>query len=402
MTIVKHSEELINYFLSLNLKLTKPQQHHMLNFLSGLINFEGKKNLSNLNRNLLNTTNRSNFNRFLTLSPWDEEDLNQKRLKNSYSKLLENSTEDNSPLFLSIDDTLISKSKNCKHIEGISKLHSHVTGKYEMAHCQVSLQGKSMDLSIPLDFKIYQTIEYCEEHEIQFKSKNELAFDLIKDLKLPETNRTYLLMDSWYSSSELIMNALGKGIHSIVPLKKNRNIYPEGIGIQLEKYENLIDESCLNLVTVKGKDYYIYRYEGNLKGIENAVVLFSYQVEGDTLSKPMYILSTDISLSNGEIIRYYLNRWDIEVSFRYQKNSLGLTEYQMRSLKGIKRLWYIIYLAHNYLVLMKEKDKEKNIGKVIEEERITNKKHTILKILDLKESGMCKEEILDIFIKKVA
>ncbi len=102
---------------------------------------------------------------------------------------------------------MISKSKNTKHIQGLTKLHSHVTGKYEMAHCQVLLQGKSNDLSIPLDFKIYLSTEYCEKERIQFKSKNELVFDLIKDLKLSETNSTYLLMDSWYSSSKLIMNA---------------------------------------------------------------------------------------------------------------------------------------------------------------------------------------------------
>ena len=84
---------------------------------------------------------------------------------------------------------------------------------------------------------------------------------------------------------------------------------------------------------MKGKDYYTYRYEGNLKGIENAVVVFSYELNGNELKNPMYILSTDICLSNREIISYYLNRWDIEVSFRYQKDSLGLCHYEMRSLK---------------------------------------------------------------------
>ncbi len=63
------------------MNLTKPQTKHLLNLISALINFEGKKNLSNLNRNLLNTTNPSNLNRFLTLSPWDEEKLNKRRLK---------------------------------------------------------------------------------------------------------------------------------------------------------------------------------------------------------------------------------------------------------------------------------------------------------------------------------
>ncbi len=51
----------------------------------------------------------------------------------------------------------------------------------------------------------------------------------------------------------------------------------------MERYKKLIDKSSFNLVTVNGKDYYVYRYEGNLNGIENAVVLFSYQIKGDTL-----------------------------------------------------------------------------------------------------------------------
>ncbi len=70
MTIVNYSKELINYILKLNLNLTKPQTKYLLNLISAPIYFEGKKNLSNLNRNLLNTTNRSNLNGLLTLSPW--------------------------------------------------------------------------------------------------------------------------------------------------------------------------------------------------------------------------------------------------------------------------------------------------------------------------------------------
>ncbi len=38
----------------------------------------------------------------------------------------------------------------------------------------------------------------------------------------------------------------------------------------------------------------------------------------------------------------------------------------------------------------------------MEEERLKNKKHVILKILDLRERGMKREEILDIFIKKTS
>ena len=37
-----------------------------------------------------------------------------------------------------------------------------------------------------------------------------------------------------------------------------------------------VTEKGFDLVTVKNRKYYVYRYEGNLNGIENAVVLLSY------------------------------------------------------------------------------------------------------------------------------
>jgi hypothetical protein len=86
---------------------------------------------------------------------------------------------------------------------------------------------------------------------------------------------------------------------------------------------------------------------------------------------------------------------------RYQKDSLGLDHYEMRSLKGICRYWQIIYLAQNYLILKKKKAEE-NLGKTILRERQESKKSMILKILSMKTEGLCNEEIVKNFIKKVA
>ena len=88
MTIVNHSDDLIKYISKLNLEFSTSQTNDLLNLITGLINLEGKKNLSNLNRNFLNTTNRSNLSRFLTISPWDEEIVNSKRLQFSIEYFL--------------------------------------------------------------------------------------------------------------------------------------------------------------------------------------------------------------------------------------------------------------------------------------------------------------------------
>lgn len=401
MNIIKHSEELIKYNLDLNINLSNPQTRHLLNLVTGVINIDGSKNISNLNRSFFYSTNRSNLSRFLTHSPWDEEEVNSKRLEYSYNKVLKEAEKSNEPIFFSIDDTLITKKRNSKKIEGMTSLFSHVTGKSEWSHCQVALQAKSGNFSIPLNFKIYFSKDYCEKDKIDFKSKNDLAVDLIDDLKLPLSIQCYLLVDKWYASYKLIMDMLSRGIHTIVPLKSNRKFFPKGIEASLKEYEKIIDKTKLRPLNINGEEYFVYRYEGNLKDIENAVILFSYKVENGELKPPVYLLSTDISLSNRQIISYYKNRWDLEVSFRYQKDSLGLKDYQMRSIKGIKRYWYIIYLAYNFLSL-KQLDNNDNLGNLILKEKQEHKKYEILKIIELKEEGKKTCEILDLFIKKVA
>lgn len=107
-----------------------------------------------------------------------------------------------------------------------------------------------------------------------------------------------------------------------------------------------------DLVTVKGRNYYVYRYEGNLNGIENAIVLFSYPEKA--FGKPKALrafLCMDVSLSTNEILDNYVCRWPIEVFFRQCKDKLALDSYQIRSAQGIRRYWLIMSFAHYMCVV---------------------------------------------------
>lgn len=102
-----------------------------------------------------------------------------------------------------------------------------------------------------------------------------------------------------------------------------------------------------NLVTVKKRNDYVYRYEGNLNGIENAVVLLSYPEKAFGNPKALRaFISTNAALSTQEILSWYACRWPIEVFFRQCKEKLALDGYQIRSAQGIKRYWLLMSLAH--------------------------------------------------------
>ena len=100
-------------------------------------------------------------------------------------------------------------------------------------------------------------------------------------------------------------------------------------------------------MTVKGRKYYVYRYEGNLNGIPNAVVLLTFPegklFQADALRA---FLCTDASLSDAQILSLYVQRWAIEVFFREAKRRLAFDKYQIRSSKGIQRFWLIASLAY--------------------------------------------------------
>ncbi|MGL5050799.1 MAG: transposase [Cetobacterium sp.] len=221
--IVNHSNEIINYFSKLNLNFSKPQSAHLLNFTSAVISLDSKKTVAGISRSISRDVHRCNRTRFLNNSPLDDNQLKSARLKNSMENLVYESraSEKSKPIFVSIDDTLIVKSKDRKHIEGLSFQFSHVTGKSEFSHCQVAMSANTGTLSLPLDFKMYLSKDYCQKNNLEFKSKPDLALELIKSLNFVKDNQTYLLMDRWYGSQNLIMEALKLGVHTIVPLKSS-------------------------------------------------------------------------------------------------------------------------------------------------------------------------------------
>ena len=144
------------------------------------------------------------------------------------------------------------------------------------------------------------------------------------------------------------------GFHTIGALKTNRLLYPLGMKKKFSELaaELSVTHKNFDLVTVKGRNYYVYRYEGNLNGIENALVLLSYPEKA--FGKPKALrafLCMDVSLSTNEILDNYVCRWPIEVFFRQCKDKLALDSYQIRSAQGIRRYWLIMSFAHYMCVV---------------------------------------------------
>ena len=78
-------------------------------------------------------------------------------------------------------------------------------------------------------------------------------------------------------------------------------------------------------------------------------ILISYDKE-DFSGDPVYFATDQIRWEATRILKTYSNRAKIEAFFRDTKQNLGLEDYQLRDLRGIKRHWYLIFLAYSLLV----------------------------------------------------
>ena len=178
------------------------------------------------------------------------------------------------------------------------------------------------------------------------RSKIKIVQDIADELPVPPVV-SYFLCDSWYTCGDIMDAFIKKGFYTIGALKTNRVLYPCGIKQKVSEFALHLrkTDAAVGLVTVGSRSYYVYRYEGNLNGIENAVVLIS--CPKDVLHVPKALRAfTDVSLSTREILDRYVERWPVEVFFRQAKARLAFDRYQVRSSKRIRRYWLLMSLAH--------------------------------------------------------
>lgn len=284
---------------------------------------------------------RTTIAHFFNNGKWNEAVLETAIKTHVIKTVFEKQAFEQTPIFISIDDTINNKKKPSSKakapMQGTDFHYSHLAGKTVWGHQVMATMMSCGDIALNYD------VQLCHKEQ----SKIDYMIELAKTLPIP-TTKSYMLCDSWFTSSKMIDAFEQQGYFCIGALRTNRIIYPQGIRMQISDFaDKHIHKQAVDLVTVNGQDYEVYRYEGPLKDVPNAVVLISYPVGHFKDSKKLKaFICTDVSLDTQTILNYYTNRWCIETFFKQQKSHLGFNKYQIRSLQGIKRFWILAAFAH--------------------------------------------------------
>ena len=162
-------------------------------------------------------------------------------------------------------------------------------------------KGKDLD---------HRTNGYKNRTESMMKKTN-AAILLIQRALDCEIKADYVLMDTWFTTEPMLKEILKTGLDAIGMVKQLKQRYffrGKAYTLpQLRKFmqhENAINIFGSLMVTTK-------------EGIPVKIVFIRNR---NKKSECLYLLSTDCSLSDTEIVRTYGNRWSIEVFFKASKS----------------------------------------------------------------------------------
>jgi hypothetical protein len=272
-----------------------------------------------------------------------------------------------------VDDSLYDKNRS-KKIELLSRVYDHVEQKFVRGFRMLALAFTDGVSLIPLDFALLGSKKIlCEansnidrrSHGSKRRSEAvceapEVLLSMIDRCRDLIIDGSHIVFDSWFCFPSLIRALAERNLHVIGRLKKNNTRY---------LFRRSCKESLITLELLYAKLSRIPRSVRECQREGNADILGSFCVALPPVEKEesvpvrivflqnkrsknqqewLAILTTDLELTEEQIVRMYAKRWNIEEFFKVAKSLLQLEgEFQGRSydmLIGHATLVYVRYI----------------------------------------------------------
>lgn len=349
-------------------------------YLSGLFLELKRTNIQAIQQKAAPSFSYENLQYFLSEGKWEPEIVNEQRIKILQSS---RTTKTCNSGVLVIDDT------SCKkwgiHTQGAKPQYSATEDK--VVNCNVLVLSAYCDRKkrYPVNFRPYLPKEEFPlgDEDADFKSKLDLAQELVDDALKKELSFGDVVFDNWYFAKDFISFLNEKGLTWITEAEDNRLISWHGKWVRADELVKVLPSTKFNRrVTVpnsqKGKRSFLYAaLEGRVKGLKGRlkiVVALGSWDERDTKGVHVFV-TNHLSLSDEETIARYALRWGVECIFRDLKENVAFDQYQVRSIKAIERHWHLSCLAYTFLFwanqngyfskIFKAKQKLKTMGECL-------------------------------------
>jgi len=292
-------------------------------------------------------------------------------------KLLHKVQDSSSVKVLIIDDTV--EGKTGKYVEGSrDALWSNKEKRNIRGINVVSLNYSDGYSNFMLDFTIamgnYARVkfeEFTQEVDVRttaykrrleiMDGKSQIAIDMVTRALKSGIYADYLLVDSWYSKPVFLAEMNKLGLKVISRIANNNKIWNF---TAKEKTLNAIYEKFKKLKTEKAGTYgkkIKFKYFSVVVEHKNAGKIKIVFIK--TKEKLIPIASTDLEISDEEIIEIYKRRWDIEQGYKELREHFGFGKEENRIYEALIARITLSFFAYNIVSYINRMSNEpKTIG----------------------------------------
>jgi SRSO17 transposase len=390
--IVEYPSVISSYLPAFEGVFTKPQTKNFARYTTGLM-ISPNHTVSAMNDLFYGHNDQSALNNFITDSSWSDDELDEARYRVILDGLKRRAKDCEGDGIFAMDDTL--SHKTGKHMEYVGYYFDRAEGKQTLAHDVLTTHLIKGRLSIPLDAWVYLKEEQLpEEKKSEFKDKNQVAREFIQKAHSKGIPFLYVVGDSWFfcrDTAELVQS-LGK--IWIFQSKSDRVVLMPHGWVSLSEWAKTtttIPREKFKRVKVRYKDndqtYWCYEANLRMRSLKDAQrvrVVVSYD-NSDFEGEPHFYCSNKLDMKADKLLNLYAKRWKIDSFYRDAKQNLGMEDYEMRKIEGVRRHLAMVLIAHTLLVLGPVPTTQQSSG--------SSNKDTKLQRIDVARADACLETI---------
>jgi len=341
---------------------TKTQMSALRSIVYGMCLDYKRLNLSAIARKT--NTNYQKLQYFFSDSNWNINTLNDVRLNILQNQPTTRATPNG---VFAIDDTGCPK-PYAKNTEGAQFQYCGTLGRDENCNVAVASCFVSNSKHFPIEFKSY--IPEDQSAPNKFKSKLDLAKELIETAIAKSIPFSTIVFDAWYTSTDLIEFIASLNLFFVAETKINRSIlitHPvtkQWVHLRANEIIPLIKKYYLHrlkhveVLQQNGKIKHLLTFtmQSRLKDCSTPLqIFFIFDKWSDTDDKDTHVLITNnLTMSIKTAIFTYLLRWGIEESFRELKDNFCFDQYQVRDQQQIQRHWIMSFLIWSLTYWIKQ------------------------------------------------
>lgn len=273
-------------------------------------------------------------------------------------------TNDDRKSVLIFDDSLYSRSRS-KKVELTTRVFGHTTHKFVKGFRMLTMGWSDGNTFLPIGFsllssrnqeKILSPAKPLDKRTIAYKRRSEAmqsTTDVMLNLLHSATNipAKYVLFDSWFAHPKTIIRVKQEKRDVICMLKITEKIHylQDGKWQPLKELRKLACDIANAKTGIIGSVAVQMREEKKSQESTTVRIVF---VQDRKSKNWLALLTTDMKLSEEEIVRIYGKRWDIEVFFKVCKSYLALAkEYQGRNYDAQVAATSIVFLRYAMLAI---------------------------------------------------